>query len=78
MSGRHLLSQTLDDHLQTIIEETGVDPCRLILEITETVLLSDLPTAAGELNKIRGRGVRVAIDDFGTGYTASRAAGSRG
>jgi diguanylate cyclase len=33
-------------------------------------LLSDLPTAAAELNKIRARGVRVAIDDFGTGYTS--------
>ncbi len=70
VSGRHLLSQTLDDHLQTIFEETGVDPCRLIFEITETVLLSDLPTAAAELNKTRARGVRVAINDFGTGYTS--------
>jgi EAL domain-containing protein (putative c-di-GMP-specific phosphodiesterase class I) len=42
----------------------------LIFEITETVLLSDLNTAANELNKVRAKGVRVAIDDFGTGYTS--------
>jgi diguanylate cyclase (GGDEF)-like protein len=70
ISGRHLLSQQLDTHLQTVIDDTGVDPRRLIFEITETVLVSDLPTAADELEKIRARGVRIAIDDFGTGYTS--------
>jgi predicted signal transduction protein with EAL and GGDEF domain len=70
ISGRHLLSKTLDKHLEAVLQETGVDPHRMIFEITETVLLSDLPTVADELSKIRDRGVHVAIDDFGTGYTS--------
>jgi len=70
ISGRHLLSRRLSNHLQAVLDETGIDPERLIFEITETVLLSDLSTAAAELNQVRAKGVRVAIDDFGTGYTS--------
>jgi diguanylate cyclase (GGDEF)-like protein len=70
ISGRHLLSQKLSRHLEMVLDETGIDASRLIFEITETVLLSDLPTAAAELDRIRDRGVHVAIDDFGTGYTS--------
>lgn len=70
ISGRHLLSRKLSDHLRSVLAETRIDPQRLIFEITETVLLSDLATAANELNEVRATGVRVAIDDFGTGYTS--------
>ncbi len=55
---------------QAVLDDTGIDPRRLVFEITETVLLSDLATAGDELSKIRALGVRVAIDDFGTGYTS--------
>ena len=48
----------------------GIDPRRLIIEITETVLLTDLVAAADELDAVRALGVKVAIDDFGTGYTS--------
>jgi len=70
ISGRHLLSQSLDEHLRDVLEETGIEPRKLLIEVTETVLLSDLTSAASELHQIRTRGVRVAIDDFGTGYTS--------
>ncbi len=70
ISGRHLLSQRLARHLHEVLAETDIDPRHLIFEITETVLLADLPTAADELAKVRAQGVRVAIDDFGTGYTS--------
>ncbi|MGZ4718010.1 MAG: putative bifunctional diguanylate cyclase/phosphodiesterase, partial [Acidimicrobiales bacterium] len=73
VSGRHLLSHTLHDHLVDLVarwHDLGLDPGRLTLEITETVLLSDLDTAAHQLAAIRELGVRVAIDDFGTGYTS--------
>jgi diguanylate cyclase (GGDEF)-like protein len=53
ISGRHLLSRRLNDHLQTVLDETAIDPRRLIFEITETVVLSDMLTAADELKKIR-------------------------
>jgi diguanylate cyclase (GGDEF)-like protein len=70
ISGRHLLSRQLRDHIRAVLDQTGVDPRRLSIEITETVLLTDLVAAAAELDAVRALGVRVAIDDFGTGYTS--------
>jgi diguanylate cyclase (GGDEF)-like protein len=73
VSGRHLLSQTLHEHMVELMgvwDELGLDPARLTIEITETVLVSDLETAGAQLASIRELGVGVAIDDFGTGYTS--------
>ena len=70
ISGRHLLSRQLPGRLEGALEQTGIDPRRLIVEITETVLLGDLVAAASELDAVRAMGIKVAIDDFGTGYTS--------
>jgi diguanylate cyclase (GGDEF)-like protein len=70
VSGRHLLGRSLDAHVRDALRRNGADPGHLVLEITETVLLSDLPTAASQLESLRALGIRVAIDDFGTGYTS--------
>jgi diguanylate cyclase (GGDEF)-like protein len=70
ISGRHLLSRLLPGHISGVLDRTGIDPRRLSIEITETVLLTDLVAAAGELDAVRALGVRVALDDFGTGYTS--------
>ncbi len=50
--------------------DAGLDPSRLMLEITESVLMLDRQSAARDLQELRRLGVRVAIDDFGTGYSA--------
>jgi diguanylate cyclase (GGDEF)-like protein/PAS domain S-box-containing protein len=52
------------------IAETGVDPSRLGLEVTETALLGDADAAIEVLRQLRGLGVRIVIDDFGTGYSS--------
>jgi len=73
VSGRHLLSQTLQDHMVDLMarwDDLGLDPSRLTLEITETVLLNDLDIARDQLAAIRELGVGVAIDDYGTGFTS--------
>jgi diguanylate cyclase (GGDEF)-like protein len=70
ISGRHLLSGQLAGHITAVLDRTGVDPNRLSIEITETVVLEDLVVAASELHAVRDLGVKVAIDDFGTGYTS--------
>lgn len=57
-----LVSQTLD--------ETGFQPKRLHLEITESVLMQDAESAIGMLRGLKGMGVRIAVDDFGTGYSS--------
>tara|TARA_R110000868_G_scaffold69764_6_gene205311 strand:+ start:23403 stop:25343 length:1941 start_codon:yes stop_codon:yes gene_type:complete len=53
-----------------ILNETGLDPARLELEITETVVLNDRNGVVDILNDLRALGVTIAIDDFGTGYSS--------
>jgi diguanylate cyclase (GGDEF)-like protein/PAS domain S-box-containing protein len=53
-----------------ILAETRLDPSRLELELTETVLMKDAETAISTLAALRDRGVKVAIDDFGTGFSS--------
>jgi Amt family ammonium transporter len=53
-----------------IIEETGIDPARLELEITESVLASDTDYCIRTLKALTDLGIQIAIDDFGTGYSS--------
>jgi diguanylate cyclase (GGDEF)-like protein len=54
----------------SILLETGLNPQRLEIEITEGVLFQDFERAITVLRKIKNLGVRVAMDDFGTGYSS--------
>jgi diguanylate cyclase (GGDEF)-like protein/PAS domain S-box-containing protein len=53
-----------------VLLETGLAPGRLELEITESVLIDDLPRALAILRRLKALGVRIAMDDFGTGYSS--------
>ncbi len=53
-----------------ILSETGLDPGRLEIELTESVLMKRVDATAEILQSLRERGVRVAVDDFGTGYSS--------
>jgi EAL domain-containing protein (putative c-di-GMP-specific phosphodiesterase class I) len=53
-----------------LVEESGFDPRRLTVEVTEGGLIEDLNAAAYLLANLREGGLRVAIDDFGTGYSS--------
>ncbi len=70
VSARHVASGSLFADVQSALAASGLAPSRLTVEITETVLVTDLPFLAGQLEQLRRLGVRVAIDDFGTGYTS--------
>ena len=52
------------------VQEAGVDPRRLVLEVTETGLMTDVDQNLATLAELRSIGVRIAIDDFGTGYSS--------
>lgn len=57
-------------NLLRIIKETGFDPARLELELTEGVLIEDADAAEAAMMDIRAQGVGLALDDFGTGYSS--------
>lgn len=52
------------------VASSGFEYDRLVVEITETALIDDLPAAAEALATLRAAGVRIAIDDFGAGYSS--------
>lgn len=56
--------------VQRIVSETGADPARLTLEITESVFVPDLADASAKINALAELGVHFAIDDFGTGFAS--------
>ncbi|SMP62901.1 putative bifunctional diguanylate cyclase/phosphodiesterase [Anoxynatronum buryatiense] len=60
----------LPDWISQMIHQYGVDPCQLVVEITETAAMDNLSHTKELLNRIRALGVRVALDDFGTGYSS--------
>jgi diguanylate cyclase (GGDEF)-like protein len=70
VSARHLLTRTFVDDVRDALELAALHPSALIIELTETALLADLPTAGVHLAQLRQLGVGVALDDFGTGHTS--------
>jgi EAL domain-containing protein (putative c-di-GMP-specific phosphodiesterase class I) len=52
------------------ITRSGADPHRVVLELTESILLDDMLGAIAILEKLREHGIRFSIDDFGTGYSS--------
>ena len=58
------------DDVARILEETGLPPHRLELELTETAVVADEAKAEEMIIELRARGVRMALDDFGTGYSS--------
>jgi EAL domain-containing protein (putative c-di-GMP-specific phosphodiesterase class I)/GGDEF domain-containing protein len=59
-----------DAQLEQVLNDTGFDPQRLTLEITETALIDDFESIAAMMARLKRLGVRLAIDDFGTGHAS--------
>ena len=70
LSPRFMRQDDLVGEITRALDETGVDPRCLQIEITERSALTDLEVTSMKLRQIRMLGVRVAIDDFGTGYSS--------
>jgi EAL domain-containing protein (putative c-di-GMP-specific phosphodiesterase class I) len=60
----------LEGDVRQALDDSGLDPGLLTLEITETALMEDVVAASERLGHLKALGVRIAIDDFGTGYSS--------
>ncbi len=70
VSARQLERPEFAEEVRSVLEDTHLDPARLTLEITETVLMRKPDFAANMLAELKSLGVRIAVDDFGTGYSS--------
>jgi diguanylate cyclase (GGDEF)-like protein len=70
LSGKQVAHPDLMFEVARALEESGVDPSKVCLEITETVLMSDAQLALERLQQLKEFGLHLAIDDFGTGYSS--------
>ena len=70
LSPMQIRDRWLVDLVGTIIAETGIASSRVVLEVTEGILIDNPQNARRQLEALRGLGVRIALDDFGTGYAS--------
>ena len=67
---RNLYDRALPDLVAAALDRHGIEPNRLILEITEREIMEDHRTVVEVLEELHSRGVRISIDDFGTGFSS--------
>ncbi|HMM93684.1 EAL domain-containing protein [Phycicoccus sp.] len=70
VSARQLLRPGFAEEVASVLDASGMPAERLVLELTESVLLDDFAGVERTLTRIRALGVWIAIDDFGTGYSS--------
>ena len=70
LSARQVQQVDFLEEVATALQVSGLAPERLVLEVTETLMMQDLDGTADKLAALKRMGVRTAIDDFGTGYSS--------
>lgn len=70
ISGIHLNTRSIVEELRAGIQQRGLQPELVELEVTESIMVDGMGKALKNLNDLRDMGIRVAIDDFGTGYSS--------
>ncbi|HHW3988939.1 TPA: putative bifunctional diguanylate cyclase/phosphodiesterase [Raoultella planticola] len=70
LSGKDFENRFLLNHIDKMAELYEVNPCRIIFEITESVMITNPTLALNNLTKLKEKGYKIHIDDFGTGYSS--------
>jgi diguanylate cyclase (GGDEF)-like protein/PAS domain S-box-containing protein len=70
LSARQIARPEIVEEVREALSASGLDPSKLVLEITESVMIHDMDLAIGRLKELKTLGVQLAIDDFGTGYSS--------
>lgn len=66
----HFRQPDFCDEVSHVLDATAIEPCRLEIEVTESMLMESGPAITGTIERLRALGVRIALDDFGTGYAS--------
>jgi EAL domain-containing protein (putative c-di-GMP-specific phosphodiesterase class I) len=70
ISGRHLQHGELVDDVAQALQESGLEPGNLVIELTESTTMYNTDANLERFQRLKALGVRLAIDDFGTGYSS--------
>ncbi|MEO8272845.1 MAG: EAL domain-containing protein, partial [Chloroflexota bacterium] len=70
LSPRQFVDPDLANGISQVLRTTGLEPCALELEITESSVMDRTESSLGVLRELRALGVRIVLDDFGTGYSS--------
>jgi len=70
VSGRQFKADDFFETVKCVITETGANPAAIMIEITESLAMSDVQQAIIVLRELRDFGIQVSVDDFGTGYSS--------
>ncbi len=70
ISAQNITSLSLPEQLTRLVTDNEIEPSMLMLEITESALMSELTTSLNILTRLRLKGFQLSIDDFGTGYSS--------
>jgi len=70
LSARQLLQEDIAERVAIVLEETGLPPDLLEIELTESIVMENAEIAAVALSSLKALGVRIALDDFGTGASS--------
>jgi diguanylate cyclase (GGDEF)-like protein/PAS domain S-box-containing protein len=70
LSAKQFIRQNLGELVHSILQETGLSPYALELELTESMIMEDPEIASQMISKLKEIGVKISIDDFGTGFSS--------
>jgi len=70
ISAKHFSHVGFIGHVKDALQESGVDPQYITIELTETLAMNDVAATGQTMSQLRSLGVKLSIDDFGTGYSS--------